>query len=433
MSEIKLIDISEHQGTINWDILQDAYNAGEISGVIMRGGYGSATGVQKDAQYDRNRSEARKRGIPNQTYVFAYPGRSTGATHARGLAQIIGQLQAGESVSLDMEDEPTYGRRLVASDVDWALDFIKTLQAALGPVPLTYMNSDVLARFDWSPLVKANSGLWLANYGSNSGVPGIRPASGEWPFIAIWQYSSRGNVRGITPLDMNLFSGDKAAFFKYGLSGTPPVQVPVPQPTAPAPVAGNGTSYGLGKSVPGYVNAGDAKARTNSNSTVPAGTYYVFNQAYGMVNISRSPGVAGWWINPSDAPVASAPAAPSGNYKVEKSTPGYVNASDAAAGRNAVNTVQAGNYLVFNTYKGMVNVTTKSGVPGSWINPTAANGAAANPAAQASEIKIPSGATLGIIAGQWSTTVDQLVAWNKAKYPSITPNYIQAGWVIRVR
>jgi len=427
-----IIDISEHQGSINWDLLGAAFNAGELDGVIMRAGYGTATGMQIDAQFRRNRQEAINRGIPRGFYGFAYPNRSSGAVQGQGMAAIIGRLNAGESIWNDMEDEPTYGRRLVASDVNWADDFCNALESALGAKCGIYINSDLLGRFDWSLHVKKDRGLWLANYGANNGTPGAKPSAGEWPFIAIWQYTSRGSIRGIFPLDVNQFDGDRASFQKYGLSGNAPAPVPAPQPSAPAPVPGNGQSYGLGKDVPGYVSSTDAASRKNSNSTAKSGTYFIFNQANGMVNITKTPGVPGYWINPGDNSVEAAPAAPSGNCKVPNATPGYYNAGDAKAGRNAVNTVQAGNYIVFNTFDGMVNVTTKAGVPGSWINPGAA-GVSANPAVQTAEIKIPSGANLSSIAAQAGTSVDQIVAWNKGKYPNMTRDYIQAGWVIRVR
>lgn len=431
-----LIDVSEHQGVLNWDAIEAAYRGGQILGVIMRAGYGTATGMQKDGQFDRNRNDARQRGIPRQFYGFAYPGRSSGAVQGAGMAAIIGQLEAGESVSLDMEDEPTYGRRLVASDVSWALEFCNTLKAALGPKPLVYMNSDVLGRFDWTPLVKADYGLWLANYGPNNGQQnGDGPSAGQWPFWAIWQYTSRGNVAGIFPVDTNLFSGaDEAAFLKYGLQGAAPAPTPAPAPS-PAPVGGNNTTYVLNRDLPGYVTAADAAAGRNSNSTAKAGSYFVFNQYAGMVNITKTPNVPGYWINPS-ANTASAPSAPapSGNYSVGKPIPGYVNAGDAAGRRNSNSTVPAGNYFVFNTYQGMVNITRIAGSPGWWINP-GDNGSAPSPAPAAAYIKVPSGPDgyLGTIARQYGTTVDQLLAWNKSKYPSMTRDYVQAGWEIRVR
>lgn len=61
-------------------------------------------------------------------------------------------------------------------------------------------------------------------------------------------------------------------------------------------------SYKLTKMAKGYYTSLDAKNRRNSNSTVPAGTYAVYNRANGMVNITRQAGKMGWWINPTESP-----------------------------------------------------------------------------------------------------------------------------------
>lgn len=58
-------------------------------------------------------------------------------------------------------------------------------------------------------------------------------------------------------------------------------------------------------------------------------------------------------------------------FNVSIPVKGYATANDAA---NHINwdgktMVGAGDYNIFNEYKGMVNVTTKPNVPGSWINP----------------------------------------------------------------
>lgn len=57
-------------------------------------------------------------------------------------------------------------------------------------------------------------------------------------------------------------------------------------------------------------------------------------------------------------------------YKVVTTVNGYINAADAKAKKNAKTKVKAGNYTVFSEANGMINVTTKAGVPGSWINPS---------------------------------------------------------------
>ena len=58
------------------------------------------------------------------------------------------------------------------------------------------------------------------------------------------------------------------------------------------------------------------------------------------------------------------------SYKLVTTVNGYINAADARNKKNAKAKVAAGNYAVFSEANGMINVTTKSGVPGSWINPS---------------------------------------------------------------
>ena len=52
--------------------------------------------------------------------------------------------------------------------------------------------------------------------------------------------------------------------------------------------------------IPVYTNANNAKNHKNSTGTWGKGTYYVFNEAYGMINITTKIGTAGAWINPED-------------------------------------------------------------------------------------------------------------------------------------
>ena len=56
-------------------------------------------------------------------------------------------------------------------------------------------------------------------------------------------------------------------------------------------------------------------------------------------------------------------------HHVTRATPGFITAADAASGRNPQRTVTPGMYYVFNQAGGMINVTTKRNMPGSWINP----------------------------------------------------------------
>ena len=70
--------------------------------------------------------------------------------------------------------------------------------------------------------------------------------------------------------------------------------------------------YKLSKKAKGYYTSLNAKNRRNSNSTVPSGTYFIYNRAKGMYNITTKKGTMGWWINPTESPNKSEPVKSSG-------------------------------------------------------------------------------------------------------------------------
>ena len=76
---------------------------------------------------------------------------------------------------------------------------------------------------------------------------------------------------------------------------------PTPQPVANnTPNPTNNKQYVLNRDVAGYTTAANAKNRVNRVTTVRKGTYFIFNQSQGMINVTTRQGVAGTWINPSD-------------------------------------------------------------------------------------------------------------------------------------
>lgn len=315
MSDTKFIDISEHNGNIDWESLSRSIGSGELSGVIIRAGYGTATGMKADSRFATNCLELRKRNIPRGFYGFAYPGRSDGVTQARGLLDIVGELQPGENLILDIEDETAYGRDIISSDVQWCSDFAVEIKKSCNIAPIIYMNSDLLNRYDWSSVV-GKTKLWIASYGSNDGSIVSVPSAQEWGSWMLWQYTSRGSMASISPVDINLLNGQIDAFSNNGPIGTVSTQLSS-SVSLSASLAGNGSTYTIAQSIPGYVTADDAKNGKNSNSSVPAGSYFVFNQSSGMVNVTRSVGTPGWWINPTDNKSGTPSPAPA-SYVVSK-------------------------------------------------------------------------------------------------------------------
>lgn len=68
----------------------------------------------------------------------------------------------------------------------------------------------------------------------------------------------------------------------------------------PSTSTSSGETYKLVTSCKIYMNAANAKNRKSSVGTYGVGTYYVFNKSDGMINITKTKGAAGGWINPND-------------------------------------------------------------------------------------------------------------------------------------
>ena len=132
-----------------------------------------------------------------------------------------------------------------------------------------------------------------------------------------------------------------------------------------------------------YTNAYDAKLLSRSVGTWRAGEYYVFNRFNGMINITRTKGSPGAWINPisgvvenigsssTETPKAQAPKVDTNSDRVRVSDTVriYTNAYNAKSLTSSVGTWRAGDYYVFNRFNGMINITRTKGTAGAWINP----------------------------------------------------------------
>lgn len=121
-------------------------------------------------------------------------------------------------------------------NVAWAKAFLDRVKELTGIKPIIYMSASPMRSYNWKPVVDADYGLWVANYGSNNGQPQESVFNNYplkyWSFYALWQYTSRGRVSGYNgDVDMNLFSGDVEAWRKYANSTSTPT--PAPSPSNP--------------------------------------------------------------------------------------------------------------------------------------------------------------------------------------------------------
>lgn len=209
-----IIDVSEHQGNINWDQVKST----GVEGVIIRCGYGDNIASQDDKYWKRNADECTRLGIPFGVYIYSY---ATSMAQAESEAQHALRCVKGYKLSypiyLDLEHVGTE-----AGAVERAKRFGDIIEAA-GYWCGIYANLNW-----WNNYLTGLDRFtkWIAQYNSSCDYVGKNKD--------MWQYSSSGRVAGISEnVDMNECYRDFPKEIK-GVSTKPSTPKPTP---APAPTA----------------------------------------------------------------------------------------------------------------------------------------------------------------------------------------------------
>ena len=206
-------DISEFQGQIDFGVYKNNTNF-----VICKASEGNG---YIDHWFGYNRTQARLMGIPLGYYHFARPDLgNTPQAEADFFCSLIDgdPIKEGEVIALDFE--VTY-----TDCVNWCKAWLDAVSAHFGGMkPLIYLNQSQTQGFDWSPVVNAGYGLWLASYNSQG-----QGQTGKWTSMAMQQWTSSQKVPGITGnCDGDWFFGDINQFKAYGYKKPVP-----PTPTQP--------------------------------------------------------------------------------------------------------------------------------------------------------------------------------------------------------
>ncbi len=207
----KYIDISYHQGNIDWAKVKK-----EVDGVIIRAGYGQNN---IDKSFVRNISECNRLGIPCGVYWFSYAYTEAMAKkEAEYCLAAIKPYRVELPVCFDFEyDSVAYAKKqgiviTKALATSFVHAFCKAVEAA-GYYAMNYTNQDYLNKyFDDTTRRYA---LWLAQWPNKPNLDA--PLAG----VGIWQYSSKGRVAGINGnVDMDAAYIDYPAVIKSaGLNG----------------------------------------------------------------------------------------------------------------------------------------------------------------------------------------------------------------------
>lgn len=190
----KGIDVSNHNGTIEWDKVA----ADGVEFVMIRVGYRGSTegGLVVDGNFKKNIEGALEAGIPVGVYFYTQAINSDEAKEeAEFLIEQIKDYDITYPVAYDIES--TDGRTNGMSQEEFtecAASFLKTVADA-GYSPMLYGNlKSMFVMTDYESLKDYER--WFAYYSF--------PVYNHYRF-RIWQYSDTGTVDGITGnVDMNI-------------------------------------------------------------------------------------------------------------------------------------------------------------------------------------------------------------------------------------
>lgn len=178
------IDVSEHNGTINWELVKD-----EIGFVIIRAGYGQNN---IDKQFKRNIEECTRLNIPFGVYWFSY-----------ALDPEMAKREAEYCINSIKEYNPTYpicfdyeydsynwaikqGKKPTKEMISSIANSFLSKVEELGYYACNYCNRDYLDNYGMKTLIDKYD-LWYADWRNNA----THDKGG------MWQFSSKFNINGI--------------------------------------------------------------------------------------------------------------------------------------------------------------------------------------------------------------------------------------------
>ena len=185
----QVIDVSAHQGTIDWN---KVYNSG-IYGVILRIGYWNT----EDGKFSEYINEVKRLGMPYGIYIFSYANTTNGAgVEANFTNNIISKYNLNPTLGIyyDLEDwylsaDNTSNTLSKEQYDDIARTYINTVSKYVGSKYKVKIYADLNHVTNKFGDYARNESDWIAQY-NNTGCT----YTGRY---SMWQYTSEATLDGI--------------------------------------------------------------------------------------------------------------------------------------------------------------------------------------------------------------------------------------------
>ncbi|ACT03772.1 glycoside hydrolase family 25 protein [Paenibacillus sp. JDR-2] len=192
-SNIKIIDVSHHQGLINWA----AVKSDGVQGAFIKATEGRTI---LDDKLEVNSKGAAEAGLAIGFYHYAHPENNDPLVEAAWFANALKGFAAQFPHVLDVEGKAsTVGGEQLSK---WCLAWLQEVERLTGHPTMIYSG----ASFAKTYLNKqvASFPLWIAHYGVETPMP-----NSTWDKWCVFQYTSSGNVKGIAgKVDINAMEFD---------------------------------------------------------------------------------------------------------------------------------------------------------------------------------------------------------------------------------
>lgn len=191
---IRGIDVSHHQGAIEWTKVADD----EVAFAYLKATEG---GDHSDREFSRNWRGARGAGIAVGAYHF-FTFCRPGAEQAANFIAIVPVEADALPPAVDLEYGGNCGRTLDGATLRRELDaFLAPIERTYRKPAILYVTPEFLAAYR---VHLPERGLWRRS------ILRTPDKNAQWQ---LWQYHNRGRVDGIVgPADLNVFAADRKQY-----------------------------------------------------------------------------------------------------------------------------------------------------------------------------------------------------------------------------